>query len=601
MSYAGSSGSGAALNVTLIGATQGGGPLYVQPATLKLIEDPVKLTYSDGSDGKNVGMGIGPVSSPTGSFTGGYANLQGVLHVEDPGATLAGSTTVYISSHTRAPLITLQNGLSYSAGVTGAMVKLGVNSRNYELALGTYVDDLVLTSSISGSKLRVGKFSTGLGPIVTIPLNTGSSFVGIGQDNPQATLHAGCGTAAPITSSTQVYASNFGDAAIAVSDSTNKVEMAMGSQSGNGYIGSATATNVLLRTNNVNRGVITVTGNLFIGSTNPANYNPETSVLGLTGFPSAAISIAGNKSSDGSIGQVAWYNDSAGVGTRVAAVQVSRATANNNSTMTLSTMNAGALTPSVFIGTTQWVGVLNVNPQAALDITGSLRTSGNVGAGSGQSDTTFLNVGAATTAKSSLRLQPGTAPTVPNDGDLWMDSGQKSLASVAGSLKSNVSGVFLVLRSTTAITGTNVETSLLSGAFFNGTQSLPANLLQLGKVIRITLGGVLSAGAGETLELQVKLGGVYVVDTGAMVLAATSVKSWTADVTIAATGATSLTTSIRFILDTASGTPLVRTSFNNGVAFSVGTAYTLDVTGMWGSNSGSNSLSTGTLISEILN
>ena len=61
MSYAGSSGSGAALNVALNGATQGGGPLFVQPATLKLQEDYVKLVYSDGSDGH-------PVAAPMSRF-----------------------------------------------------------------------------------------------------------------------------------------------------------------------------------------------------------------------------------------------------------------------------------------------------------------------------------------------------------------------------------------------------------------------------------------------------------------------------------------------------------------------------------------------------
>ena len=374
MSYAGS--SGAVFNSTVAGATQGGAPLFVQPATLKLQEDYVKFTYSDGSDGHNLGLGIGPVSSPAGSFTGGYANLQGVLHVEDPGATLAGSTTVYISSHTRAPLIALQNGLSYSAGTTGATVKLGVNSRNAEIAPGTCVDDFVVTSNITSSRLRLGKFSTGSGPLVTIPLNTDSSFVGIGQDNPQATLHAGCGTTAPITSATQVYGSNFGDAAIAVSDSTNQVEIALGVYAGNAFIGSATASDIRLRLNNTARGIITQTGNFFLGSTSPASYNPEVTVLGLTGFPSAAISIAGNKSSDGSVGQVAWYNDAAGLGTRVASIQVNRAGTNSSSSMSLSTMNAGALTSSIYIGTTQWVGILNSNPQTALDVTGSVRISG---------------------------------------------------------------------------------------------------------------------------------------------------------------------------------------------------------------------------------
>ena len=155
--------------------------------------------------------------------------------------------------------------------------------------------------------------------------------------------------------------------------------MAIGSSGGNAFIGTSTASDIRLRTNNTNRGILTQTGNFFIGSTSPASYNPEVSVLGLTGFPSAAIAIAGNQSTGtSSIGQIAWYNDAAGVGTRVASIQVSRASANNSSSLSLSTMKSGVLTPSVYIGATQWVGVLNQNPQASLDVTGSIRFSGPI-------------------------------------------------------------------------------------------------------------------------------------------------------------------------------------------------------------------------------
>lgn len=373
MSYLGSSGGGASLNTTLVGATVGGAPLFVQPATLQLKEDYVRLTYSDGSDGHNIGLGVGPVSSPSGTFTGGYANLQGVLHVEDPGASLAGSTTIYLSSHTRAPLLAIQNGLSYVANVTGALVKLGINSRNYELAPGTYADDFVLTSSTPSSRFRMGKFSTGAGPLVTIPLNTGSSFVGIGQDNPQATLHAGCGTDLPVSNKTQIFGSSYGDAVLAVRDSTNHIETAMGLLVGVPFIGTMTANDLSLRLNNTNRGIFTQTGNAFFGSTTPASYNPESNVLGLTGFPSAAISIAGNQTANlGSVGQVAWYNDAAGLGTRVAAVQVSQGGVNNTAVFNVLTMISGTLGSRIYVDPSGNVGLNQSSPQGALDVVSSL-------------------------------------------------------------------------------------------------------------------------------------------------------------------------------------------------------------------------------------
>jgi hypothetical protein len=47
---------------------------------------------------------------------------------------------------------------------------------------------------------------------------------------------------------------------------------------------------------------------------------------------------------------------------------------------------------------------------------------GNVGVGTGQTTpTAALDVAASTTARASIRVRSGTAPTAPNDGDLWFD------------------------------------------------------------------------------------------------------------------------------------------------------------------------------------
>ena len=380
MSYAGSSGSGASLNSTLAGATQGGGSLYVQPSTLELKEDYVNLTYSDGSGGYTLGLGVGPVAPPAGPFIGGYQNLEGTLHVEDPGGSAL--PTVYVQSHYQAPRVQLQNAVNYNPGVVGALFTTGVNSTSAELIPGTKIDDVCFAYAgpvTAGKYYRFGDVSYGggtFGPLLSIGVYATNPYVGVNQDNPIATLHAGCGTNVPIISNPVVYASRFGDTTVSVRDSTNKIELGLGVVSGNAFVGTATGNDLRLNVNNTARGILTQTGNFFIGSTSPASYNPEVTVLGLTGFPSAAISIAGNQTSDGSVGQLAWYNDAAGVGTRVASVQVKRSSSNNNSTMTLSTMNSGSILPSLFIGATQWVGILNQSPLAALDVTGNIRFSG---------------------------------------------------------------------------------------------------------------------------------------------------------------------------------------------------------------------------------
>jgi hypothetical protein len=47
--------------------------------------------------------------------------------------------------------------------------------------------------------------------------------------------------------------------------------------------------------------------------------------------------------------------------------------------------------------------------------------AGNTGVGIAPSSSTFLNLAAGTTAKSSLRIPNGGAPTSPVDGDMWYD------------------------------------------------------------------------------------------------------------------------------------------------------------------------------------
>jgi hypothetical protein len=61
----------------------------------------------------------------------------------------------------------------------------------------------------------------------------------------------------------------------------------------------------------------------------------------------------------------------------------------------------------------------------------TLQSNGAVGVGQ-TTPTATLDVGASTTTKSSLRIRSGTAPTTPNDGDVWFDG---------TNLKIRVSGV----------------------------------------------------------------------------------------------------------------------------------------------------------------
>lgn len=64
----------------------------------------------------------------------------------------------------------------------------------------------------------------------------------------------------------------------------------------------------------------------------------------------------------------------------------------------------------------------------------ALDTAGHVGIGIDAALTSFLDIAPSTTSSSALRLRAGTAPTSPNDGDIWFDGSSLKIR-VAGQTK----------------------------------------------------------------------------------------------------------------------------------------------------------------------
>ena len=56
----------------------------------------------------------------------------------------------------------------------------------------------------------------------------------------------------------------------------------------------------------------------------------------------------------------------------------------------------------------------------AFDVTGNVTASDRIAVGT-TTPTAFVDVAASTTTYAALRLRSGTAPTAPNDGDIWFD------------------------------------------------------------------------------------------------------------------------------------------------------------------------------------
>ena len=132
-------------------------------------------------------------------------------------------------------------------------------------------------------------------------------------------------------------------------------------------------------------------GNVGIGTNSPNKTGFAAPVLSVSNGTAGIVELIGNQTSDGTVGQVAWYNNSATSPDRIAQILGLRSGANNSGALTFQTNNAGAgvaermrITPDgyVLVGTTTTTGLL------CGDVGSFTFTNGTAGA--------FLNWRAAT-------------------------------------------------------------------------------------------------------------------------------------------------------------------------------------------------------------
>jgi hypothetical protein len=67
-------------------------------------------------------------------------------------------------------------------------------------------------------------------------------------------------------------------------------------------------------------------------------------------------------------------------------------------------------------------------------VIGQIDNTGNLAAGGNHAPTAVADLAASTTARASLRIRSGTAPTSPNDGDVWFDGTDLKIR-IAGATK----------------------------------------------------------------------------------------------------------------------------------------------------------------------
>lgn len=237
----------------------------------------------------------------------------------------------------------------------------------------------------------------------------------------------------------------------------------------------------------------------------------------------------------------------------------------------------------------------------------AMDASGNLSVGGVTSPTASLHTAASTTSSASLIVPAGTAPTSPNEGDVWNDSTQKSLVAYVDTVKQSDTRTLFTQTTDKTVTNDATETTLTTTG--KGTLTLPANFFVAGKTVRLTASGYYSTQIVPiTLNIRLKFGSTTIVATGDQTPGgAMSNRFWrvVAEITCRSTGAagTVIAQSAWEHQSTATGSPInweMITTTAVTVDTTAGAA--IDLTADWGAGvAAGDSITCSNLSLEVLN
>jgi hypothetical protein len=212
--------------------------------------------------------------------------------------------------------------------------------------------------------------------------------------------------------------------------------------------------------------------------------------------------------------------------------------------------------------------------------------------------TTTINVtnqSYTTVKEESTALTQRNVIKFTGSGVTAADSGGETVVTIPGAAATTNVGLFAQTANSTAITGTNVETTLINGGV--GTLSVPANGFAIGDSFRAVIAGVLTTANNQTIRIRVKSGSVILLDSGAQPITniTNDVFSLNVDFTIRALGAAgvaSIVSLATFHYVKTSNAATQGFAFNvvNNTTFDTTISNTLDITVQWGSNNAGNSI-----------
>lgn len=150
-----------------------------------------------------------------------------------------------------------------------------------------------------------------------------------------------------------------------------------------------------------------------------------------------------------------------------------------------------------------------------------------------------------------------------------------------------LSRLYTQTNSSTPITNTTVETSLLDGGV--GSLTVPANMFKVGDSFRAVLNGHISSVNNHTLHIRIKSNSVLLADTGAIIMPATTAKHWKLDIdftirAIGSAGTASIASGGSFVYTKNASNAFEGNGFSveNNTTFSTTIDNTLVITAQWG-------------------
>jgi len=150
----------------------------------------------------------------------------------------------------------------------------------------------------------------------------------------------------------------------------------------------------------------------------------------------------------------------------------------------------------------------------------------------------------------------------------------------------SLSNLYTQTASSTPVTNTTTETSLLDGGL--GSLSIPADGFNIGDSFHAILTGHISSVNNHTLTIRIKSGSVIFATTGAITMAGTTGKHWKLEVfftvrTIGAAGVASIATGCAFMYTKNASTNFEGINFSteNTTTFDTTISNTLSITAQW--------------------